>query len=59
MSEEGTTCALIRGVAAGVCREGYRIGGLKAYVDSEVLIGAGLSSSAALSHCWELFFLYL
>ncbi len=59
MSEEGTTCALIRGVAAGVCREGYRIGGLKAYVDSEVLIGAGLSSSAAFESLLGTVFSYI
>lgn len=45
--EEGTTAALIRGVAAKVKEEGYNIGGLEAYVTSDVLIGAGLSSSAA------------
>ncbi|MBR3634877.1 MAG: galactokinase [Lachnospiraceae bacterium] len=45
--EEGTTAALIRGVMAGVLSRGYKLGGFKAYVTSEVLIGAGLSSSAA------------
>lgn len=45
--EEGTTAALIRGVAAKLQEEGYNIGGFEAYVTSDVLIGAGLSSSAA------------
>lgn len=45
--EEGTTEALIRGALAGVEKNGYRIGGFRAFVTSDVLIGAGLSSSAA------------
>ncbi len=43
----GTSAALIRGVAAGFAGKGYRIGGFRAYVTSDVLGGAGLSSSAA------------
>lgn len=46
-SEEGTTASLIRGVLAGTREHGYTIGGFQAYVTSDVLIGAGLSSSAA------------
>lgn len=46
-SEEGTTKALVRGVAFGFSDLGYHIGGFKAYVTSEVLSGSGLSSSAA------------
>lgn len=46
--EEGTTQALIRGVAAGMQRAGYRIGGFDAAVTSTVAGGSGLSSSAAL-----------
>lgn len=45
--EEGTTASLIRGVLAGTRQRGYGIGGFQAYVTSDVLIGAGLSSSAA------------
>lgn len=45
--EEGTTVALIRGMAAKLKEAGYEIGGFKAYVTSDVLVGAGLSSSAA------------
>ena len=46
--EEGTTKALIRGVAAGMKEAGYRIGGFDAAVTSTVAGGSGLSSSAAL-----------
>ena len=45
--EEGTTRALIRGVANGIVKRGYQIGGFDAYVTSSVLSGSGLSSSAA------------
>jgi len=45
--EEGTTKALIRGVADGMKRAGYRIGGFDAVVTSTVAGGSGLSSSAA------------
>lgn len=45
--EKETTESLIRGVAAGLQRMGYRTGGFEAYVTSDVLMGAGMSSSAA------------
>ena len=45
--EEGTTRGLIRGMAAGLLKRGYRVGGFDAYITSEVLGGSGLSSSAA------------
>lgn len=45
--EEGTTAALVRGVAADLQERGYQLGGFEAYITSDVLIGAGLSSSAA------------
>ncbi len=45
--EEGTTKALIKGVLAGFFERGYLVGGFQAYITSDVLIGAGLSSSAA------------
>ena len=45
--EKGTTAALIRGVLAGLKNAGYSLGGFDAYITSDVLIGAGLSSSAA------------
>lgn len=45
--EEGTTAALIRGVAAKIREIGYPVAGFDACVTSEVLSGSGLSSSAA------------
>ena len=45
--EEGTTTSLIKGVLAGLQERGNEIGGFDAYITSDVLIGAGLSSSAA------------
>ena len=46
-NEKGSTAALIRGVLAGLYNNGYTLGGFDAYITSDVLIGAGLSSSAA------------
>jgi len=46
-TEEGTSAALIRGVAAGLAKNGHRVGGFKACSVSNVLRGSGLSSSAA------------
>ena len=46
-AEQGTTEALIRGVLAGIKNHGFAIGGFQTYITSNVLIGAGLSSSAA------------
>lgn len=45
--EKESTLSLIKGVLAGVKNRGYKVGGFKAYITSDVLIGAGLSSSAA------------
>ncbi|MBR1585309.1 MAG: galactokinase [Clostridia bacterium] len=45
--EEGTSAALVRGVAKGMLDRGYRLGGFDAVVTSDVLGGSGLSSSAA------------
>ena len=45
--EKGSTLALIKGVLAGFQEKGYEIGGFSAYVTSDVLIGSGVSSSAA------------
>ena len=45
--EKESTTALIKGVLAGAVQRGYQIGGFQAYITSDVLIGAGLSSSAA------------
>lgn len=46
-SEKDTTKALIKGVAAKTKENGHVIGGFKAYITSDVLVGAGMSSSAA------------
>jgi galactokinase len=46
-SEEGTTTALIRGIACRLARNGRRIGGFNATLQSDVLPGSGLSSSAS------------
>lgn len=45
--EKETTTALIKGVVSGFLNRKFQVGGFKAYVTSDVLIGAGLSSSAA------------
>lgn len=45
--ETGTTGSLIRGMLQGISDRGYKIGGFNAYATSDVLVGAGLSSSAA------------
>lgn len=46
--EKGTTEAIIRGVAAGLNKRGFRCGGFSAVISSSVLQGSGLSSSAAI-----------
>lgn len=46
-SEKETTVSLIKGVLFKIKEMGYEIGGFQAYITSDVLIGAGLSSSAA------------
>ena len=45
--EENTTVALIRGVAARFVELGANVQGFDAYIQSTVLLGSGLSSSAA------------
>jgi len=45
--EVGTTAALVRGVLAGLKDQGFKVGGFKAYITSDVPPGSGLSSSAA------------
>ena len=46
-NEFGSSDGLIRGVAAGIAKEGGQVGGFDAYFISDVLQGSGLSSSAA------------
>ena len=45
--EKNTTPALIRGIAARFAELGYRVSGFDACLSSNVLVGSGLSSSAA------------
>jgi galactokinase len=49
--EENTTTALVRGVVAGFKARGWDVGGFDAWVDGEVPLGVGLSSSAAFEVC--------
>lgn len=46
-NEKGTSEGLVRGVLNGFKQRGYQVGGFNAYLTSDVLIGAGMSSSAA------------
>lgn len=45
--ERNQTLALMRGVLARFVQLSYKIGGLNVYVSSDVMMGSGLSSSAA------------
>ena len=47
-SEAGTPAALVRGVAAWFVRNGYAVGGFDAEISSQIPLGSGLSSSAAI-----------
>ncbi len=46
-NEEGTSAGLIRGMVYGLKKNGHKVGGFQAFVTSDVLNGAGMSSSAA------------
>ena len=46
-NEKGSSTALARGVAEGIKKKGFKIGGFTAYLTSNVFKGAGVSSSAA------------
>ena len=46
--EEGTTTAIIRGIASRFKELGYAIGGWNGYITSDVPVGSGLSSSASI-----------
>lgn len=46
-AEEGTSAALVKGVAQGMLNHGFHLGGFDAAITSDVLGGSGLSSSAA------------
>lgn len=56
----GTSPALVRGVVEGLKKRGYLFGGFNAYITSNVLGGAGISSSASFEVliCEILNFLY-
>ncbi len=43
----GTSLALIKGVVVGLLDAGYKVGGFNAYLTSNVVGGAGISSSAS------------
>ena len=45
--EKGTSAALVRGVAEGLKNAGYKVGGFIAAITSNVVGGAGISSSAS------------
>ncbi|MCI1965576.1 MAG: galactokinase [Oscillospiraceae bacterium] len=45
--EKGSSTALVRGICSGFSALGRKIGGFQAYLQSDVLPGSGLSSSAA------------
>lgn len=45
--DAGTSKALVKGVLKGLEDRGYEVGGFLAYITSDVLIGSGVSSSAA------------
>lgn len=45
--EVGTTASLIRGIAKGFVERKFYIGGFRAFITSNVLVGSGLSSSAS------------
>lgn len=60
IKERGTTKALIRGIAYHMKEDlGLNIGGFRAYVQSDVLRGSGLSSSAAIEVMIYTIFNYL
>lgn len=60
IKERGTTKALIRGIAYRMKEDlGLNIGGFQAYVQSDVLRGSGLSSSAAIEVMIYTIFNYL
>jgi galactokinase len=46
--EKGSTKGIIRGIAAGLRKNGFLTGGFDACISSDVLIGSGLSSSASI-----------
>lgn len=48
--EKGTLAALVKGVLQGVKNSVFLVGGFDCYITSNVIVGAGLSSSAAIEN---------
>jgi len=48
--EKGTTVSLIKGILKGFINKGFQVGSFRAVINSRVMIGSGLSSSA----CFEI-----
>lgn len=46
-SETGTSAAIVRGVAAGLAKRGFNVGGFNCRMTSSIPMGTGFSSSAA------------
>lgn len=46
--ETGTTKALVKGIAFSLKERGYKVGGFNCTIQSNVLVGSGLSSSACI-----------
>lgn len=46
--ETGTTTALVRGIALSIKERGYEVGGFNCTIQSNVIVGSGLSSSACI-----------
>ncbi len=57
--ERGTPKAICKGVVARLKELGYKIGGFKAYIDSEIPNGSGVSSSAAIESLFGYIVSYL
>ena len=57
--ETGTTNALVRGIAFALKERGYWIGGFNCTIQSNVLVGSGLSSSACIEVLIGTIFNYL
>lgn len=57
--KDGSSEALVAGVAHKLKEDGYNIGGFSAFITSDVLMGAGMSSSAAFEVLIGVIFSYL
>ena len=50
LQDQGTTTALVKGALQGLKNSGFQVGGFDCYITSNVIVGAGLSSSAAIEN---------